>query len=288
MALVGNHLFSLRAAGNALAAVDKQGEIAEQSTVPTVEVAPAPQLTSHVVVAGETIDSIVTQYGTDAASLMSINSLSSSSLRTGQTLRVINVKGLVHKVQSGDTLWDIAQVYKVAVNVILTANPGLNTAAIQRGKELIIPGATKPVARTANVSRGSSRTSTASTASSSAGFSWPLRGVITSGFGYRSDGFHEAIDIGVNTGTTVRAAQRGKVVYAGWANSYGYLVEIDHGHGYQTRYAHNSKLLVHVGQTVAKGEAISRSGSTGNSTGPHLHFEVRLNGKVQNPLSLLP
>lgn len=266
---------------------DKPGAITDQTTVPTVEAALAPQLIAHVVVTGETIDSIANQYNTDAASLKSINSLSSSSLKVGQTLKVITVKGLVHKVASGDTLWDIAQAYKVAVNVILTANPGLSSAALPLGKELILPGATKPIARAVSVSRGSSRTTT-STASSSAGFAWPLHGVITSGFGYRWGSIHEAIDIGVNTGTKVRAAQSGKVVYAGWATEYGYLVEIDHANGYQTRYGHNSKLLVTVGETVAKGEVISLSGSTGNSTGPHLHFEIRHNGQAVNPLSKLP
>ena len=85
------------------------------------------------------------------------------------------------------------------------------------------------------------------------------------------------------TGTLVVAADGGTVVTAGWSGSYGWCVVIDHGNGRRTRYAHNSALLVKVGQKVAKGEAISRVGSTGNSTGPHLHFEVIKNGAFQNP-----
>jgi murein DD-endopeptidase MepM/ murein hydrolase activator NlpD len=121
-------------------------------------------------------------------------------------------------------------------------------------------------------------------ASSSTGiFSWPARGLITSRFGYRGRELHTGLDVAVPRGTTVKAADSGVVSFAGWNGGYGYCVIINHKNGYQTLYGHNSKLNVKVGQEVSKGQKIASSGSTGRSTGPHVHFEVRKNGVPQNP-----
>ena len=112
----------------------------------------------------------------------------------------------------------------------------------------------------------------------------PVGGTITANYGRYSSGKpHTGVDFANPTGTIVVAADGGTVVTAGWSGSYGWCVVIDHGNGLKTRYAHNSALLVKVGQKVAKGEAISRVGSSGNSTGPHCHFEVIKNGAFQNP-----
>lgn len=119
-------------------------------------------------------------------------------------------------------------------------------------------------------------------------FRRPLYGALTSRFGMRWGRMHNGIDIAGNTGDPVYAADGGKVIYAGWLGNYGYLVKIHHDNEYVTYYGHNSKLLVKTGQRVAKGEIIARVGSTGRSTGPHLHFEVRKNGTPVNPLSYLP
>jgi murein DD-endopeptidase MepM/ murein hydrolase activator NlpD len=98
---------------------------------------------------------------------------------------------------------------------------------------------------------------------------------------------HEGIDIAVGEGTPVTAAAAGTVIYAGWMGGYGNLVVVDHGNGLSTAYAHNSSLAASVGQSVAAGEVVSYSGNTGNSTGPHVHFEVRVNGSAVDPLSYL-
>ena len=118
---------------------------------------------------------------------------------------------------------------------------------------------------------------------------WPISGILTSRYGYRWGRLHTGLDIAVPTGTTVYAALSGTVQFAGWNRfGYGYLVVI---RGVDSRlyyYAHNSRLLVRVGQFVPQGRMISKSGSTGNSTGPHLHFEVRIGGVARNPLAYLP
>jgi murein DD-endopeptidase MepM/ murein hydrolase activator NlpD len=98
---------------------------------------------------------------------------------------------------------------------------------------------------------------------------------------------HEGIDIAVPTGTAVRASASGTVIHSGWLGGYGNLVVIDHGNGLATAYAHNSSLLVSVGQSVTQGETVSLAGSTGNSSGPHVHFEVRVNGLAVDPLLYL-
>ena len=125
-------------------------------------------------------------------------------------------------------------------------------------------------------------------------FRWPTSGRITSYFGGRKSpgGIgstnHKGIDIAVPRGTPIYAADGGTVTYSGWMSGYGYLVQIDHGNGYVTRYGHNSSLTVSVGQHVYKGQQVARAGSTGNSTGNHCHFEVRYNGVAKNPLNYLP
>lgn len=109
-------------------------------------------------------------------------------------------------------------------------------------------------------------------------------GMITSPFGYRTSGFHKGVDIAVGTGTPIYAAAEGTVTFSGWnSTGYGYLVIIDHGNGFQTYYAHCSQLYVSAGQYVVQGQNIAAVGSTGNSTGPHVHFQVMYYGSVQNP-----
>ena len=121
----------------------------------------------------------------------------------------------------------------------------------------------------------------------SSGFIWPCDGVVTSGFGMRWGRMHEGIDIGCAYGAPNRAAAAGTVIYAGWMSGYGDLVVIDHGNGISTAYAHASSLAVSVGQSVSQGQTVSYVGSTGHSTGPHLHFEVRVNGVAVDPLQYL-
>ena len=123
---------------------------------------------------------------------------------------------------------------------------------------------------------------------------WPVSGVVSSHFGFRvSPGgigstYHEGLDIASSYGNPVHATANGRITQAGWVNGYGYLVEIDHGNGIKTLYGHNSAILVSVGDQVVEGQTISLIGSTGNSTGPHCHYEVRVNGEAVDPTLFLP
>jgi murein DD-endopeptidase MepM/ murein hydrolase activator NlpD len=124
-------------------------------------------------------------------------------------------------------------------------------------------------------------------AASAAGYVWPVHGVLTSYYGWRWGRMHEGIDIAVSSGTPVVAAAAGTVIVAGWMGGYGNLVVVDHGGGVSTAYGHNTSVAVGVGQQVAQGQLIAYSGNTGHSTGPHVHFEVRINGAAVDPLGYL-
>lgn len=122
---------------------------------------------------------------------------------------------------------------------------------------------------------------------------WPLTGRLTSGYGRRNisvggNTFHSGIDISASPGTPIRAASGGVVSRAGWGGAYGYVVYVDHGDGRQTRYGHMSEILVRLGQRMAQGETLGLVGSSGASTGPHLHFELRFEGRSVDPLGYLP
>jgi murein DD-endopeptidase MepM/ murein hydrolase activator NlpD len=122
---------------------------------------------------------------------------------------------------------------------------------------------------------------------SSSGFVWPVHGVVTSGFGWRWGRMHEGIDIAVPNGTAVVSAASGTVIIAGWMGGYGNLVVVDHGNGISTAYGHNTTVTVGPGQHVAQGQLIAYSGNTGHSTGPHVHFEVRVGGSAVDPFGYL-
>ncbi len=124
---------------------------------------------------------------------------------------------------------------------------------------------------------------TPSAGAHSTGLTWPLQGTVTSEYGPRWGGFHPGIDIADPTGTPIHAASAGQIIYAGWESGYGNFVLIDHGGGVVTGYAHQSRIAVTQGQGVGQGQVIGFVGSTGDSTGPHLHFEVRVNGSTENP-----
>jgi murein DD-endopeptidase MepM/ murein hydrolase activator NlpD len=125
------------------------------------------------------------------------------------------------------------------------------------------------------------------TTPSSSGLIWPVSGPVTSGFGMRWGRMHEGIDIAAGVGTPIHAAASGRIIYAGWMGGYGNFVIIDHGGSLATAYGHQSRIGVGTGQAVTQGQVIGYVGCTGHCFGPHLHFEVRVNGQPVNPLSYL-
>ena len=149
----------------------------------------------------------------------------------------------------------------------------------------------EPVTEVVNGGTGSIQLSSRAASNSNGGsgvLAWPLSSnKITSPYGTRSRGFHSGIDLQAKTGTSVYASAGGKVVLASWYYGYGNCIVIDHGNGIKTRYAHLSSYKVKVGDTVSRGQLIALSGNTGNSTGPHLHFEVIVNGSTKNPVNYL-
>jgi murein DD-endopeptidase MepM/ murein hydrolase activator NlpD len=139
----------------------------------------------------------------------------------------------------------------------------------------------------ASSSYGGTSSSSSSSTPSASGFIWPVSGPVVSGFGMRWGRMHTGVDIAVGYGTPIHAAASGRVIYAGWMDGYGNLVFVDHGGGISTGYAHQSRIAVANGQTVGQGDVIGYVGCTGHCFGPHLHFEVRVNGSPVDPLGYL-
>ena len=209
-------------------------------------------------------------------------------------------------VRFGDTLSKIAQRYGLTLGELLRLNPGMETARLVVGSpiRLVQSAPVRPRMVLGLRPSGSggiswpelpnfgdnNREFGESESPSSTGWIWPARGVFTSGFGWRWGRMHKGIDIANNVGTSIVAAKAGRVAFSGWHDGgYGYLVTLQHADGSRSLYAHNSRLLVRVGEEVSQGQAISQMVSTGRSTGPHLHFEIHPpeRGAV-NPLSFLP
>ncbi|MFZ5816754.1 MAG: peptidoglycan DD-metalloendopeptidase family protein [Bacillota bacterium] len=176
----------------------------------------------------------------------------------------------VHEVRQGETLYRIARTYGVTVTAVQQAN-GLATDLIRPGQLLVLPG------------RGAG-----SALAAGGTFIWPVGAPVSSYFGPRWGRQHKGIDLAANHGDQIRASRDGQVVTAGVVPGYGETVILAHSDGSRTLYAHCSRLLVKPGERVKQGEAIALVGSTGHSTGPHLHFEIIVNGQPADPLLYLP
>ncbi len=244
----------------------------------------------YVVQSGDTLSEIAEQFNVTLADIFAYNTIKSDIIYVGQTLTIPRrgvggglqeqvYNNTIHLVQPGDALIKIAKRYGVSIDTIKNAN-NLRSDLIQVGQRLVIPYLQVGPSKNFRLEKGA--------------FIWPVNGRISSGYGNRihpilnTRHFHGGIDIAVSTGTPVLAAAGGKVIRAGWITGFGKTVVLDHGNGVSTLYGHNSQILVKVGDMVHVGQVISKSGNTGQSTGPHLDFRIMLNEQTVNPLHYLP
>ena len=214
------------------------------------------------------------------------------STRRESTVSSSPGRGVYHTVRKGETLWRISRAYRVALAEITEAND-LSDYTISIGQKLYIPGATKTV----EVEPATPKPEEV-TGGIGGKFSWPLAGrgrrSVTSGFGYRKDpvtggrAFHKGIDIDAAREERVLAAAGGEIVFSGRMSGFGTVVMIDHGNRLLTVYAHLSRAVVKLEDAVSRGQPVGYVGTTGRSTGSHLHFEVRYKGVSVNPLDYLP
>jgi murein DD-endopeptidase MepM/ murein hydrolase activator NlpD len=233
---------------------------------------PLQNLHSHQVKAGETLESIARKYQLHPNTIMGLNpSTRSGQVRVGEMLKIPPFDGVVHRLADEDTYRSIAQKYRIRADVLFERN------GCQVKPEVVyVPG----VLWQAEPSL--SPTTHNPTVVETGGYPLPFPVPVTSGYGWRIHpitgemAFHGGIDLGAPAGTPVLATSAGKVDYAGMAGTYGNLVELRHGNHQATRYAHLSVIDVTLGQKVVKGQRIGLVGSTGRSTGPHLHYEILL------------
>lgn len=237
---------------------------------------------------GDTLSSIAEKFGVSEDTIRWQNNLTRDTIKVGQTLEILPVTGISHKVQKGDTVYSIAKKYDSDAQAI--ADFPFNTFVddetfeLAIGQVIVVPDGVRP-AEKPTAPRIRQLTPDAGTVVASGTFVWPAGGSISQRFSW----FHQGIDIANRASPNILAADSGKVVVAGWPDSYGFgnRVTIDHGNGYKTQYAHLSQIYVVVGQTVSRGAAIGRMGSTGRSTGIHLDFRIFNNGVALNPLNIL-
>ncbi len=252
------------------------------------------EVVTHVVEPGETFASIAQKYGLEnVETILWENNLSKDdTIKPGEELRILPVDGIRHKVERGETIYTIAKKYGLdeseaqrIVDYPFNEFKNDETFELAIGQTIMIPGGVKPdeaapAEKPAQGKFAAKLTPNAGTVTATGTFVWPASGRITQGYSF----YHKAFDIANHDGGPILAADSGIVIAAGWDNTgYGNRVMIDHGNGFVTLYGHMRVLQVQVGQHVARGNVVGQMGSTGHSTGTHVHFEIRNQGVLENP-----
>lgn len=253
---------------------------------------PRSEIIDYRVESGDTLSSIANKFGISADTIRWANDLKKDAIKPGQVLKILPVTGVSYSVKSGDTLESVAKKFSAEQQPILDFpfNDVPDDLSLKAGQLLIIPDgsppevkAPKPRIQPQYLAQGPS--SPAFAAPGGGQFIWPAGGSLTQYFSW----YHPGIDIANRSAPGVAASDGGTVVVAGWpdSNGYGNRVVVDHGNGYTSLYAHLSNIYVSVGATVSRGQLLGQMGSTGRSTGTHLHLEIHYKGLALNPLSIL-
>lgn len=260
---------------------------AETETLTEESVKPRDKIIIHKVQSGETLSSISEKYGVSVDTIRWTNALKSiHDLSVGQELKILPVTGVAHTVKKGDTIYSIAKKYDANPQALVDfpfnefIDPSTFTLAV--GIAVIIPDGVMPEEKPWSPPRPTITIPQGPFVSGAGKLSWPVTGQLSQNYVW----YHRGIDIANNSAPSVGAAADGIVVLAlkdRW--SYGWHIIIDHGGGLQTLYGHLQDFYVNVSDKVSRGQAVGRMGSTGRSTGIHLHFEVRQNGAAQNPFN---
>ena len=234
---------------------------------------------AYTVQAGDMIGPLAEKFGLNEDTLTSLNKIRNTRIiPIGLVLKIPNQDGILYTVKKGDSLAGIAEIWKTDTAAIRVVNE-LFSDSLHEGIELFIPGARMDWVTRQEINGDL--------------FLWPVSGYITSPYGYRKSPFtgvrqfHSGLDIGSSMGAPVRAAMSGRVSHVGWDDAFGNYVVISHHSGYRTLYGHMSAVRTKFGASVGAGERIGDVGSTGLSTGPHLHFTVYKNGITVNPRNLI-
>lgn len=255
---------------------------------------PRSEIIEYEVKSGETISQIAQKFSIDVDTIKWANDLDSiHTVKPGQTLKILPVSGVAHVVKSGDTLESVAKKYSAEAQAIVDFpfNDLPDDFKLKVAQVLIVPDGQPPEVKiprarpTPQYLAKSGPSGPAFSAPGGGNFIWPTSGGITQYFAW----YHPGIDIPNKTAPGIVASDGGVVTVAGWPDGYGYgnRVMIDHGNGYSTLYAHLSNVYVSSGQKVSRGQVVGQMGSTGRSTGVHLHFEIHYKGIAINPLAIL-
>ena len=249
---------------------------------------PRDKVIEYEVKSGDTVSSIAQEYGVSEETVLWANDLSAKSqIKENQELDILPVSGVVARVESGDTIYSVAKKYRANAQAIIDFpfNDIGDDFQLLTGQTLIVPDGAPPEKAKPAPTQYLAKENIPVADLGSARFIWPASGDLSQYFSW----YHPALDISNLGGGPIRASDSGTVTVAGWpdASGYGNRVIIDHGNGYTTLYAHLSAVYVKSGQKISKGEVVGAMGSTGRSSGTHLHIEIRKDGVALNPLSLL-